>query len=225
MADDCAWASPWSCHSCTFRGVPLPTRVAKIVTEPDDRAGWVQAGPDHAIPTRFYGWAELADPPCMVRLDVIIDTEIRTPVVRELIMERQEQTPAGPPITASLLRRVTLDELLRRMLLDVQERIVSLDRQGYTGVFQLARDAESGSTVAYGGRRLAPTSGRDRRTADEKLRQVADVYRAAMAAGKPPTKAVAEQLHYKRAHAGRLVMQARRASYLGPTVKGKAGAQ
>ncbi|MGH7747559.1 MAG: hypothetical protein ACREQ5_22790, partial [Candidatus Dormibacteria bacterium] len=94
----------------------------------------------------------------------------------------------------------------------------------FTGTFQLARDVEAGNTSpAHGGRRLPPARGRGRRTTDEKLRQVTDVYRAAVAAGKRPTQAVADQLHYKRAHAGRLVMQARQAGFLGPAVKGKAG--
>lgn len=203
--------------------MPPSLRVARIQTEPHDRAGWVRAGPDHAIPTRFTGWAFLDDPQCLVRLEVIIDRETRTPVVRELLVERREQSPVGPPITASLIRRVALDELLRRLLADVQERIVPVEQEGYTGVFQLARDAEAGGTEAWGGRALAPATGRGRWTTDEKLRLVADVYRAAVAAGKPPTQAVADQLHYKRAHAGRLVLQARRAGYLGPTIKGKAG--
>lgn len=70
---------------------------------------------------------------------------------------------------------------------------------------------------------VATTTARARRNprdhapiTDEVLRGVAEVYRAALASGKP-TKAVAEKLYYSRASAGRLVMKAREAGFLPPT--------
>ena len=56
---------------------------------------------------------------------------------------------------------------------------------------------------------------------DELLQRVAETYRAALAGG-APTRAVAEQLNYSRASAGRLVMEARRRGFLPPTEPRKA---
>ncbi|HMF83881.1 MAG TPA: DUF6214 family protein, partial [Acidimicrobiia bacterium] len=61
------------------------------------------------------------------------------------------------------------------------------------------------------------------RVTDERLRQVAEIYRAANDRGERPTLAVAQALGYSREYASRLVMRARDAGHLGPAQKGKAG--
>jgi hypothetical protein len=121
-----------------------------------------------------------------------------------------------------MLSQLALDTLLKQALVEVREDIVPLpDRDGYTGWFQLKRDVDSGSNRGYGGRPLGATSGRGRRTSDERLLKVADTYLSAVAAGKPPTQAVADELHVTRAHAGRLVGLARAAGHIAKTSRGK----
>ena len=63
------------------------------------------------------------------------------------------------------------------------------------------------------------------RVTDDRLREVAQLYRVAHERGDHPTQAVADALNFSRAYASRLVMRAREASYLGPTEPGKAGEQ
>jgi hypothetical protein len=61
---------------------------------------------------------------------------------------------------------------------------------------------------------------------DEKLREVADVYRAAYNAHRPPTKAVMEHWHVERSTASRWVKRTRDAGYLGrarPRTAGEGG--
>jgi hypothetical protein len=222
-----ALPTPW--QGCTVSTMPPPRiQVADLKADPVERALWMRSGTDHAIPTRFVVEAVLSDPVCRVRLDVLVDPVTAQPAVREVVVQRvEDQWPFGPAVSATTLHRVAVETLLRCGLEDVAEEIVPLpDTHGFTGAFQLKSDIAVGRTdVAYGGRRVGTVSGRGRKTTEERLRQVADVYRAAVAAGSPPTAAVHSKLHVSRSHAGRLVGQARKAGILGETTPGKRGEQ
>jgi hypothetical protein len=58
---------------------------------------------------------------------------------------------------------------------------------------------------------------------DENLRQVADLYRAALERGDPPTKTIGLELHIGRSTAARWVAEARKRGLLGPALRGRAG--
>jgi hypothetical protein len=58
---------------------------------------------------------------------------------------------------------------------------------------------------------------------DSNLRQVADLYRAALKRGDPPTQTVADELHVARSTAARWVTKARERNLLGPSLRGRAG--
>jgi hypothetical protein len=58
---------------------------------------------------------------------------------------------------------------------------------------------------------------------DENLRQVAEVYRAALERGDPPTETVANVLNVARSTAARWVSKARERDFLGPAMRGRAG--
>lgn len=64
---------------------------------------------------------------------------------------------------------------------------------------------------------------RGRTVTDEHLQRVADVYRAAVEHGDPPTRTIADTMHASRATAGRWVTQARKRGLLGAAVHGKVG--
>ena len=58
---------------------------------------------------------------------------------------------------------------------------------------------------------------------DEHLGQVAELYRAAVERGDPPTQTVAETMHVTRPTAGRWVAKARERGLLGPAKRGRGG--
>ena len=58
---------------------------------------------------------------------------------------------------------------------------------------------------------------------DEHLGQVAELYRAAVDRGDPPTQTVAETMHVTRPTAGRWVAKARERGLLGPAKRGRGG--
>jgi hypothetical protein len=60
---------------------------------------------------------------------------------------------------------------------------------------------------------------------DKQLTQVADLYRAAIEHGDPPTQTVAEQMRIPRSTAARWVTKARERGHLGPALRTTAGEQ
>jgi hypothetical protein len=58
---------------------------------------------------------------------------------------------------------------------------------------------------------------------DDHLGQVAELYRAAVDRGDPPTQTVAETMHVERPTAGRWVAKARERGLLGPAKRGRGG--
>lgn len=97
----------------------------------------------------------------------------------------------GQPITAGDLRDLNLPKLMRQI------------RAGIV--------AEKATP---------PSRGVIRRSAQERLEEVAKVYRQAFTAGQRPAKAVAERLNLPRGTASRLISDARKAGLLPPTSPG-----
>lgn len=163
------------------------------------RSYQVEAGPD--LP---------GEPPLELLLTVVI--EDGRPVIDEMHVKRVE---GAPGISVALLRRLPLRFLLAKMPpLAVQTvgpgHAVSVTEKG----------AERLQRIWHRG------PGGRRRSADDvssRLAEVAAIYRGALLAAKPPTKAVAEGLSVSQSYAGKLVMQARTKGLLGPTTKGRAG--
>jgi|SRR5665647_1061483 len=111
-----------------------------------------------------------------------------------------------------------LDELRQSRPLSEWLRIAILD---------LAAGAaeSSGSDVSEAIRVAAtvPVTRRRDRVTDDLLREVADVYRKAWAAGDPPTQAVASHFYKSHSTAARWVGLARKAGYLGPADGSRGG--
>lgn len=68
-----------------------------------------------------------------------------------------------------------------------------------------------------------PVAGRRRKLTDDLLREVAEIYRAAIAEGRHPTTAVRDALMVSHSQAAKYVSRARKRGYLGPTSAGRAG--
>ncbi|MBN1461005.1 MAG: hypothetical protein JXA57_15850 [Armatimonadetes bacterium] len=114
----------------------------------------------------------------------------------------------GPSLTAAMLRKIPVQDILRRVVVMSAHKTLKDTRGGTFHMAGLGFDQE----VAKHG----PTP--------EALRAAAAVYRLAYAIGDNPTQAVAVNLGLAGSTASRWVMKARAAGYLGETHPGKAGA-
>lgn len=200
---------------------PAKIRVdGRVHTHPARGAGFTPLpGLERMVPSKFDAWADLLEPRCSVHLVVTIDDR-RTPVVQVLTVAQLDGPPAGPPVTASVVRRIALESLLRLAVEDASQPMTVRDDVETAGIAFDVPGAPEGTVIVTP--RPRPLTGRGRRTSDEVLRRVAKVYREATG-GRAPTQAVADELGVSRSHAGRLVGQARNAGYLGATKPGKAG--
>lgn len=180
--------------------------LIRLETSPDRK--WVRHA-DAVIPERF--WATIEDdryPRC--------ELEIRTINGRlECVGLVSEQGLRGAD-----LRKLPLDTLVRQAHVAATfGEAVAIDNDGH---FRVASPAPATMTADEYEQRLTSTS-RRRSITDDFLREVATVYRQAIAEGKPPTKAVASRLHGSPATAGRWVMQARERGFLGRATRGRRG--
>jgi hypothetical protein len=131
-----------------------------------------------------------------------------------------EHAKQGKTISAEALRRLPLGRLVEEAVLMVARPIEEIPRQARTWKnLDEARAVHAEAAKQY--RRAKRSPHRHVDVTDELLEDVASVYRANLAKGRP-TAAVAEELHYSRSRAGSLVMQARQRGFLPPTEPRKA---
>jgi len=128
--------------------------------------------------------------------------------------------PGGPPLSGTLFRRMPIDTLVRRIAAQVTYSERERDEPGPVRISDIRLQREAEPPVR--------PSRRERRRyvlTDEMLREVAALYRQAIAEKKPPIEAV--RLHWypgsKPESARRLVARARAAGFLGPALRGRAG--
>lgn len=122
--------------------------------------------------------------------------------------------PNGPPVTPEGLRQVRLGLVIRA----VEQRQVVLHRKG-NGVWAAAAGDQSRRDRAAYRRALTRAQAQKRRwhLDESMLRQVAKVYREALAAGRQPTAAVQTYFGLKsRGQAAKWVQRARQNGHLGP---------
>jgi hypothetical protein len=187
--------------------------IGPVTAQPDERATWIRSGWDRAIPSRFH--ASTTVDGLDVRLLAVVGE--RGPGAIAVHVE-QPKGAAGPPVTLNMLRRVTVDRIIADAIARLSVPASSAEADtGIPGTFRIP-----GSDEIYGGR-TSPSPGRGRDTPGDRLVRVAEIYRAALRAGKPPVKAVAEDLPASRSTAGRLVGLARKAGLLSETTQGRPG--
>lgn len=140
--------------------------------------------------------------------------------------------PASGPITGTTLRRIPLGRYLTHVSAHAVMRFTREPNDGPLGPYTIAgqpawpvydapRASDHGAVLDVlagkrGARRGIPLEESD-------LREVRDVYRAALDVGQPPTITVAQTMHVSRATASRWIAQAREQGYLGAAVPGRAG--
>lgn len=189
---------------------------AQVEISPEPRALPIATSATTVIPNRFYATFTFPDRPYRVWLDIRTSPSTG-PTVYDLRVQHSLTAPGG--ITTELLRSIPMRDL-RRMAVEAASRpITEWGTVETVGVQRrVFRSDQSNWTVgAVGG------PGRGRRISDEFLQRVADVYRDAMAAGRPPVAAIVGELHAERSTAGRWVMLARQRGFLGPAKGTMAG--
>jgi hypothetical protein len=187
--------------------------IGPVTAQPDERAAWIRSGWDRAIPSRFYASTKVDG--FSVDLTAVVGS--RGPGAIEVTVE-QRDGGGGPPVTLAVLRKVTVDQIIRAAVEKVSLPAASAEMEtGIPGTFRV-----KGIDAIYGGAG-SPAPGRGRDTPAARLARVAEIYRAALSARRPPVKAVAEELPCSRSTAGRLVGLARKAGLLSETTQGRPG--
>jgi 8-oxo-dGTP pyrophosphatase MutT (NUDIX family) len=200
-------ALPWLCRY--GGGMHGP-----VMAEIDPRTRWIRSGWDRAIPTRFHIRTTVDG----FDIRLLASVGDRGPGAIEVTVE-QPQGAIGPPVTLNVLRKVTVDQIIRDALAQLARPASSAEADtGIPGTFRVK------GVDGISGGRSAPAPGRGRDTPADRLVRVAEIYRAALSAARPPVKAVAEELPASRSTAGRLVGLARRAGLLSATTQGRTGA-
>lgn len=123
------------------------------------------------------------------------------------------------PVTGTAIRQIPVETYARRA-----SGFVALEAvEQADGSFDFSRN-ERGAIEAF--ERVYQASRRPQRgvpLSDEHLQGVANVYRKALEAHKPPTKEVMLQCHTSRSNAARWVAEARKRHFLGPTTERHGG--
>jgi len=199
----------------------------------------VALGGEYAVPEQFTSTIT-PDDPALPICHLVIAVRNGRPVCRAITVE---VGAAGDQIEGGSLRGVRLAEYVKRSIDAVALWVlpaadptapVLVNAPGWEPQ-QLPSEPFGDCHVAVRLVGVTHTAAvkdalRPRRTTgavtDEKLREVADVYRAAHNAHRPPTKAVMEEWHVERSTASRWIRRARDVGYLGrarPRTAGEGG--
>ena len=126
----------------------------------------------------------------------------------------------GQPVTATALRQLPIARLVQQGVLLASRPAEEIPRQRV--MWKTVEEAqEKRDAVAKHHGRVKRNPHQKDQVTDELLEEVATIYRAELAGGRP-TARVAETLHYSRSSAGRLVMEARNRGLLPKTDPRKA---
>lgn len=218
----------------------LPAGLLGVTATPHPDAGFIPLAPAVALPDHFQGTVLPTDA-ALPMATLVVRIVDREPQCVQLTLTRQDENVRPPPaharpITGAVLRRVRVHELVReataaatirytRQRPDDERANEPFNIDGEPAwedreVWPLQEDWEAGRLFVANGARQ-PRRGIP--ITDDDLRHVADVYRASMAEGRPPTLTVAETMHVARPTASRWIARARARGFLGPARRGAAG--
>lgn len=185
-------------------------QIAALYPRPAVRSRWIRTGETTAVPSLLDAEIHLIDPPVVVRLLIEVADDGRSRVCEFQV------TPASirDSVTTSMLRKLPIDELVRRTL----ERATRADLRPrpdiHPGAYQLSTDPEHQAWVSP----EPQPGGRGRAVPGSRVRRAAEIYQQAVANGdKAPTEAVAREMGYSRPTAARDVRAAREMGLLPAT--------
>jgi Family of unknown function (DUF6214) len=181
------------------------TTFKSIRPHPEEDGGisFVPLRNGFVVPRRFTARNE------QVLIDIELDGD-GTPRVRAI-------TILGDDIKSETLRRLPVGKLTRVAVFEASRKMDD-------GVFRLVstpQDEAAAFYSAYVQDARPPRKGSP--VTDERLREVATRYRAAVERGDPPTQTIGDEMHASRPTAARWVQKARERGFLGPAVPGRAG--
>ncbi len=199
---------------------PIP---ASVIWEDDDGQPWrvvvdwrVQHGA--AVPVGFSVRAWESDPKSPTGMPRNVESAPRSGRVLPWAAADQEL----PAIGSAMMRGLPVGALLRESLERLADVLEKPTPEGASAewVEQYAQWRADMHEV-----RQAVREGPDnpRRLGDEHYRRVADVYKAAVRSGEPPTAAVAEALTVSKSAAAKQVARARERGFLPRTSRGRVG--
>jgi predicted amidohydrolase YtcJ len=189
--------------------VPAPRVLAPVSTSWDPADGLTNFGP-YRMPRRYKVRIDEQSRPVVVELEVVIE-DGRAVCERISAVRRR----GGPPVSGNL--RFPLSRFLQNTAAIVARRKARGQKGGWAPLSP--GDLED----FYQQYRIQKMSGQRRTIDDARLRQVAALYRMAVANHEPPGKRIAHEMFVSEEHARRLVGQARKRSFLGPARRGRAG--
>jgi hypothetical protein len=171
-----------------------------------DGADWTPLHHGRALPDHFWATVDDPDAPHRVMIEVVVTGG--SPVVRQLVAHRREDSyPFGPAVTSVSLRTVNVARCLRSALDAAARTRTELHNPRWRGAFTV----EGLGDQVFGG----PSAGR--RPADgDRLDAVAEAYRAAKADGRSVQRAVMTALGVQTSQAARLIRAARAAGKIPP---------
>jgi hypothetical protein len=186
-------------------------RFGRIIVQAAERSAWVRTGPRTAAPSRFTAWLEVKSPAVQVAVDVLLEAGA-VPVIEQLAIR-----PVREPITAGLLRKISLDQIIPAAVKAASQRVIE-QAGGVPGAFQLQGEQDSNQV------RVSAPKG-----TDDRVIRAAQFYREALARGsRSPAADTAKTMHLSREHTARYIRRARAAGLLpsvSDVVSGKAAPQ
>lgn len=167
--------------------------------------GFISWRPGFGLPLRWTTTLDRADFPYVVELDFATD-EADGPQCRTICFKARS---GDESISARRIRDIRVAECIQLAITSAAVR--ETRRPG-----EVAYELGGVGDISEQARLARPV---DERTSDERLREVAEIYRAANEETGKPTQAVYESLPfgYSYSTAARLVMEARRRGFLPPT--------
>lgn len=140
-------------------------------------------------------------------------------------LPRSDSEVEFPRITRTMMRELPVTELFESarealvelLTLDVPENVDFSAVPGGEALLERLRQQVEPERASL----AKPRGGRD--LGDDHYREVAQVYKAAVAAGDSPTKAVADHFTVSKSSAAKKVARARERDFLPPTSRGRVG--
>lgn len=191
LLDEC----PGPYRPCVARP-PKNFSIAWLSVERLEPSGYLETGPNTAVPSRFEASFQLANPEAAVTIEVFVGADLR-PVVIELSIRSKVRAP----VTTSMLRNVLVDQLLQAAL--EKATVPTSVRDEWL--------AELPPEIVDTRRTPPPSADeRVRGNAEDDARTAARVYKEALAGGsRAPAMAVAHTMNRSRAQVARYIRRAR----------------
>jgi hypothetical protein len=179
---------------------PKTFTIGRVQIHPHERTAQIRTGPRTAAPSRFSAIIQTKAPDLEIAVAIVLE-EGGTPVVEELVVHPSP----GTRLSSTTLRGLLLDPVVRSAVQAASRPVIERP-DVHRNAFQIK--GEPGENQAW----VSVPAG-----ADERVQQVARLYREALAAGsRAPAEEAAKAVNISRAQVARYIRRARAAGLLPP---------